>query len=58
MFLLLNITTLVKFILFTEQNKCSVQLACHIFIIFIFGFKSSITHKLKNTLDCSLKLNK
>ena len=26
----------------TEQNECSVQLTCHIFIIFILGFKSSI----------------
>ena len=32
------------------QSKCSVQLTCRIFIIFIFGFKSSILHKLKNTL--------
>ena len=35
----------------------SVQLACHIFIIFILGFKLLILHKLKNTLKCRLKLN-
>ena len=42
---MLNITTSAKFILLTEQNKCSVQLTCRIFIIFIVGFKSSILHK-------------
>ena len=36
---------LAKIIQLTEQNEqyeCSVQLTCHIFIIFIFGLKSSI----------------
>ena len=46
-FLILNITTSAKFILLTEQNKCSVQLTCRIFIIFVLDFKSSIVHKLK-----------
>ena len=50
--------TLVKFILLTEQNEYSIQLNCHIFDIFILGFKSSILHKLKNTFNCRLKLNK
>ena len=48
-FLLLNITTLVKFIL--VSFTFSVQLTCHIFIFFILGFQSSILHKLKNTLN-------
>ena len=54
-FLLLNITILVKLILFS--STCSVELTCHIFIFFILGFPSSILHKLKNTLNCCLKLN-
>ena len=57
MFLLLNSRTLVKFVLLTEQNKCSVQVTCHIFI-FILGLKSLILHKLKNILNSPLKLNK
>ena len=53
----LNITTLVKFILFS--STCSVQLTCHVYIFFyILDFQSSILHKLKNILNCRLKLNK
>ena len=55
-FLLLNIATLVKLILFS--STCSAQLTCHIFTIFILGFQSSILRKLKNTLNCRLKLDK
>ena len=49
---LLNITTLVKFTLFS--STCSVT--CHVF--FILGFESTILHKLKNMINCHLKLNK
>ena len=52
-FLLLDITTLVKFTLFS--STCSVT--CRVFFI-ILGFQSSILHKLKNILTCHLKLNK
>ena len=51
--LLLNITTLVKLILYS--STCSIQLTC---LFFIHDFQSSILHKLKNTLNCWLKLNK
>ena len=40
------------------SSTCSIQLTCHIFIFFIRGFHSSILHKLKNTLNCWLKLSK
>ena len=53
-FLSWNIAT---FTLLIEQNKRSVKLTCLIFIIFILGFESSILHKLKNTVNCRLKLN-
>ena len=43
--LLLNITTSVKFILFS--STCSVQLICHIFNFIILGFRSLILDKLK-----------
>ena len=39
----------------TAQNKCFVQLTCHIFIIFILCFKSSILNKLKNKLSFETK---
>ena len=55
-FLLLNITTLVTFILISSFS--SVQLTGHIFSFFILGFQSSILRKLKNKLNCRLKLNK
>ena len=55
-FLLLNITTLVKFILFS--STFSVQLTCHIFITFILGFKSSILHKLVSEHNYLIYLNK
>ena len=53
-FLLWNITKLVKFILLTEQNKCSVQLTCHISLVLSHQFSIN----WKNTLNCHLKLNK
>ena len=57
--LLLNITTLVKTLqLHSVQFHlfCSVNLSY--FYFFIRRFHSSILHKLKNTLNCRLKLNK
>ena len=53
-----NITTIVKLIILTEQKKGSVQLTCLIFYIYILSFKSSILHKIKNSLNRLLKLNK
>ena len=52
-FLLLNITTLVKFTLLS--STCSVTF---LFFFIILGFQSSILHKLKNILNCHLKQNK
>ena len=36
--------------------SCSVNSSC--LYLFILGFQSSILHKLKNTLNCRLKLSK
>ena len=51
-FLLLNITPLVKFTLFSSTYSVTFV------IFFILGFQSSVLHKLKNILNCHLKLNK
>ena len=40
------------------SSTCSVQLTCQNFIIFILGFQSWIPHKIENTINCRLKLNK